>query len=310
MALIWKYKTLKGECIRMKKIIFEGCGTAIVTPFSEDGVNFEEFKRLIEFQIAEGVDAIIVCGTTGESSTMSKEEKEQAIQFVVKTVKKRVPVIAGTGGNCTRSAIEMSQYAESVGVDGLLVVTPYYNKTTQAGLIAHYSAIAKATSLPIILYNVPSRTGVNILPSTLLELAKIENIVAVKEASSNISQIAEIASICGDQLTIYSGNDDQVVPILSLGGKGVISVLSNVAPKDTHEMVASYLSGDIETAKEIQLKTLPLSKALFCEVNPIPVKAALTMMGYNVGIPRLPLIEMTESGKERLKKEMSTYGLI
>lgn len=310
MALIWKYKTLKGECIRMKKIIFQGCGTAIVTPFSENGVNFEEFKRLIEFQIAEGVDAIIVCGTTGESSTMTKEEKEQSIQFVVETVKKRVPVIAGTGGNCTRSAIEMSQYAESVGVDGLLVVTPYYNKTTQAGLIAHYSAIAKATSLPMILYNVPSRTGVNILPSTLLELAKIENIVAVKEASSNISQIAEIASICKDQLTIYSGNDDQIVPILSLGGKGVISVLSNVAPKDTHKMVASYLSGDVETAKELQLKTLPLSKALFCEVNPIPVKAALTMMGYKVGVPRLPLIEMTESGKERLKKEMSTYGLI
>ena len=225
----------------MKKVIFKGCGTAIVTPFTDNGINFDEFKKLIEFQIKENVDAIIVCGTTGESSTMTTEEKKSAIKFVVETVNKRVPVIAGTGGNCTSSAIEMSKYAESVGVDALLVVTPYYNKTTQGGLVVHYSAIASSTNLPIILYNVPSRTGLNISPATCLELSKIENIVAIKEASGNISQVAQIANLCGDNLAIYSGNDDQIVPILSLGGLGVISVLSNIMPKYTHDIVNEFL---------------------------------------------------------------------
>lgn len=293
----------------MKKVIFKGCGTAIVTPFTDNGINFDEFKKLIEFQIRESVDAIIVCGTTGESSTMTTEEKKSAIKFVVETVNKRVPVIAGTGGNCTSSAIEMSKYAESVGVDALLVVTPYYNKTTQGGLVAHYTAIATATHLPIILYNVPSRTGLNITPATCLELSKIENIVAIKEASGNISQVAQIANLCGDNLAIYSGNDDQIVPILSLGGLGVISVLSNIMPKYTHDIVNEFLIGNVSKSRELQLNVLPLVSALFCEVNPIPVKAALNAMNINVGLPRLPLIEMTSSGKEKLIQEMKKYNL-
>ena len=268
----------------MKKILFKGCGTAIATPFTEDGVNFEEFKKLIEFQIAEGADAIIVCGTTGESSTMSEEERKQTIKFAIDTVSKRIPVIAGTGANNTKSAIEMSKYAESIGADGLLIVTPYYNKTTQTGLIAHYTAIAKEVTLPIILYNVPSRTGVNISPETCLELSKIENIVAIKEASSNISQIAKTASLCKDNLKIYSGNDDQIVPILSLGGIGVISVLSNIEPKFTHNIVENYMNGNIKEACKSQLKCLPLVDALFCEVNPIPVKEALNLLGYNLSL--------------------------
>ena len=291
----------------MKKILFKGCGTAIATPFTEDGVNFEEFRKLLEFQISEGADAIIVCGTTGESSTMTEEERKQTIKFAIDTVNKRIPVIAGTGGNNTKSAIEMSKYAESVGADGLLIVTPYYNKTTQAGLIAHYTAIAKEVSLPIILYSVPSRTGVNIAPETCLELSKIENIVAIKEASGNISQIAKIASLCQDNLHIYSGNDDQIVPILSLGGLGVISVLSNIQPKFTHNMVMTFLNGNTEEAKNAQLKCLPLVEALFCEVNPIPVKEALNILGYNYGIPRLPLIEISNSGKEKLEKAMKEF---
>lgn len=293
----------------MKKVIFKGCGTAIITPFTEDGVNFEEFRKLIEFQIAEGVDSIIVCGTTGESSTMTTEEKKETIKFAIDVANKRVPIIAGTGGNCTKSAIEMSKYAEKVGADGVLIVTPYYNKTTQAGLIAHYKAIAEAINIPIILYNVPSRTGLNITPATCLELSKIDNIVAIKEASGNISQVAEIANLCKDNLAIYSGNDDQVLPILSLGGLGVISVLSNIIPKDVHNMVKYFFNGNIKEAMRLQLKTLNLSSALFCEVNPIPVKAACNMIGFNVGVPRLPLIEMSDSGKERLKKEMINYGL-
>ena len=224
----------------MKKIIFKGCGTAIVTPFTDDGVNFEEFEKLLENQIANRIDAIIVCGTTGESSTMSLEERKKTIQFAVDVVHKRVPVIAGTGGNCTKSAIEMTKFAESAGVDGALIVTPYYNKTTQQGLVAHYKAIANETKLPIILYNVPSRTGVNILPKTCLELSKIENIVAVKEASGNLSQVAEIANLCGEDLAIYSGNDDQILPVLSVGGIGVISVLSNIMPEFTHTMVDDF----------------------------------------------------------------------
>lgn len=294
----------------MKKILFKGCGTAITTPFNEQGVNFKEFKRLIEYQISEHADAIIVCGTTGESSTMTEEEKKDTISFAVKTVAGRIPVIAGTGGNNTSSVISMTKWAETVGVDGLLIVTPYYNKTTQSGLVAHYKAIAKETSLPIILYNVPSRTGLNILPETCLELSKIENIVAIKEASGNISQVAKIAQLCKDNLHIYSGNDDQIIPILSLGGLGVISVLSNIAPKDTHNLVNLYFEGKIKEAVKLQLDALPLINALFCEVNPIPVKAALNMLGYDFGVPRLPLVEMSDSGKEKLKKEMIQYGLL
>lgn len=294
----------------MKKILFKGCGTAIATPFTEDGINFEEFKKLIEFQIAQGADSIIVCGTTGESSTMTEEERKQTIQFAIDTVDRRIPVIAGTGSNNTKSAIALSKYAESVGADGLLVVTPYYNKTTQNGLIAHYTAIANEVSLPIILYSVPSRTGVNITPETCFALSNIENIVAIKEASGNISQIAKIASLCKDNLHIYSGNDDQIIPILSLGGIGVISVLSNIEPKFTHNMVMNYLEGNKEKALEAQLKCLPLVEALFCEVNPIPVKEALQILGYNYGIPRLPLIPMSKAGKEKLEKAMKEFKSI
>lgn len=294
----------------MKKILFKGCGTAIVTPSDENGVNFKEFEKLIEFQISEGIDALIVCGTTGESSCMTLEERKQTIEFAVKVANHRVPIIAGTGANCTQSAIDFTKWAESAGVDGALIVTPYYNKTTQEGLIAHYTAIANSTSLPIILYSVPSRTGVNITPQTCLELSKISNIVAIKEASGNLSQIAEIKALCRENLHIYSGNDDQIVPILSLGGLGVISVLSNIAPKFTHEMVTNFQNGKIIESTDMQLDSIYLTKALFSEVNPIPVKAALNILGYNVGIPRLPLIEMTEKGQEKLKQEMKQFGLI
>lgn len=294
----------------MKKIIFKGCGTAIVTPFDENGVNLKEFEKLIESQIANKVDSIIVCGTTGESSTMTIDERKQTIEFAVKTVNGRIPVIAGTGGNCTQSVIEFTKWAESIGVDGALIVTPYYNKTTQDGLIAHYSAIASQTKLPIILYSVPSRTGVNILPQTCKKLSEIENIVAIKEASGNLSQIAEIANLCKDNLNIYSGNDDQITSILAVGGIGVISVLSNIAPEYTHNIVENFEKGNVKSSIEAQLKAIPLVKALFCEVNPIPVKAALNMLGYNVGTPRLPLIEMSSAGKEKLKSELLTFGLI
>ena len=288
----------------MKKILFKGCGTAISTPFDENGVNLKEFEKLIEDQIQKNVDAIIVCGTTGESSTMTTEEKKQAIECAVKTANGRIPIIAGTGGNNTKQVIENSKLAESLGVDGLLIVTPYYNKCTQKGLVEHYKVIAQSVSLPIILYSVPSRTGVNIEPKTCLELSKIENIVAIKEASGNISQVAEIAHLCGDNLHIYSGNDDQVLPVLSLGGLGVISVLSNVKPEYTHNMVQNFFDGNIEEATKMQLNALPLIKALFAEVNPIPVKAALNIQGYNFGIPRLPLTPLTEGKMEVLKKEL------
>lgn len=288
----------------MKKIIFKGCGTAIITPFDEDKVNFKEFEKMLEDQIANHIDAIIVCGTTGESSTMTLEEKKETIKFAVDVVHKRIPVIAGTGANCTKSAIEMTKYAEKVGVDGALVVTPYYNKTTQDGLVAHYTAIAKETNLPLILYNVPSRTGVNILPKTCQELAKIENIVAIKEASGNLSQVAEIANLCGENLNIYSGNDDQILPVLSIGGIGVISVLSNIMPEFTHTMIEDFWNQNIEKAITAQIKAIPLIEALFCEVNPIPVKAAMNMIGYKVGIPRLPLIEMSKANQEILKLEI------
>lgn len=289
----------------MKKIIFKGCGTAISTPFDENGVNLKEFERLIENQIQNKVDAIIVCGTTGESSTMTTEEKKQAIECAVKTANGRIPIIAGTGGNNTKQVIENSKLAESLGVDGLLIVTPYYNKCTQKGLVEHYKVIAQSVSLPIILYSVPSRTGVNIEPKTCLELSKIENIVAIKEASGNISQVAEIAQLCGDDLHIYSGNDDQILPILSLGGLGVISVLSNVKPEYTHNIVQNFFDGDIQKATKMQLDALPLIKALFSEVNPIPVKAALNIQGYNFGTPRLPLTPMTAEKMEVLKQALN-----
>ena len=294
----------------MKKVIFEGCGTAIATPFTENGVNFEEFGKLIENQIENEIDAIIVCGTTGESSTMTKEERKETIKFVIDKVNGRTKVIAGTGGNNTKEAIEMSQYAESVGADGILVVTPYYNKKKKKGLVVHYTAIANSVSIPMIMYSVPSRTGVNILPETCLELSKVENIVAIKEASGNLSQIAKIASLCGDNLTIYSGNDDQIVPIMSLGGRGVISVLSNVMPKFTHDMTKNYLNGNVKEACRMQLDSIDLIDSLFAEVNPIPVKYALNLMGYDYGIPRLPLIELSDVNKEKMKAVMRKHNLI
>lgn len=294
----------------MKNTIFEGCGTAIVTPFTEDGVNFEEFKKLIEFQIENEVDSIIVCGTTGEASTMTTEERKETIKFAINTIAKRTKVIVGTGSNNTKTAIEMSKFAEEAGADGILVVTPYYNKTTQQGLIAHYTEIAKSVKLPIIMYSVPGRTGVNIAPETCKELSKIENIVAIKEASGNISQVAKIASLCQDDLAIYSGNDDQIIPVLSLGGKGVISVLSNVMPKYTHDMTKKYLEGNVEHATKMQLDVIDLIDALFIEVNPIPVKYALNLMGYDFGKPRLPLIELSDKNKKLMEDVMKKHELI
>lgn len=291
----------------MKKILFKGCGTAISTPFDENGVNFKEFERLIEDQIQNKVDAIIVCGTTGEASTMTTEEKLETIKCAVKTSNGRIPIIAGTGGNNTKQVIEYSKQVEQLDVDGLLIVTPYYNKCTQNGLIEHYKEVAKNVSLPIILYSVPSRTGVNIEPKTCLELSKIENIVAIKEASGNLSQVAEIAHLCGDNLNIYSGNDDQIVPVLSLGGIGVISVLSHVLPEYTHDMVHNFLNGDVKKATKMQLDAIPLVKALFSEVNPIPVKAALNILGYNYGIPRLPLTKMSIEKEKILKDEIAKF---
>lgn len=288
----------------MKKILFKGCGTAISTPFDENGVNLKEFEKLIENQIQNKVDAIIVCGTTGEACTMTTEEKIATITCAVKTANGRIPIIAGTGGNNTKQVIEYSKEIEKLGVDGLLIVTPYYNKCTQAGLIQHYQEIAKNVSLPIILYSVPSRTGVNMEPKTCLTLSKIENIVAIKEASGNLSQVAEIAHLCGNNLSIYSGNDDQILPVLSLGGIGVISVLSNVMPEYTHNIVQNFLDGKINTAKQMQLEAIPLIKALFSEVNPIPVKAALNLLGYHFGVPRLPLTKMSEEKEKILKSEL------
>lgn len=294
----------------VKKSLFIGCGTALVTPFTKEGIDFDTFKKLIDFQLQQGVDALIVLGTTGESSTMSLEEKKQVAKFVIDNVHKQVPVIVGAGGNNTKSVIEFSKYAENVGADGLLLVTPYYNKTTQNGLIMHYTEIAKNTSLPIILYNVPSRTGLNIEPKTCLELSKIPNIVAIKEASGNISQIAKISSLCGDNLHIYSGNDDQTLPILSLGGIGVISVLSNIAPKFVHNMVFDYLSGNYTLAKDSQIKAISLIDSLFCETNPIPIKSALSMIGYDSMRVRLPLVPMSIEKQQILEKEMKKFNLI
>lgn len=294
----------------MKKTVFEGCGTAISTPFTEDGVNFSEFGRLIEEQIQNEVDAIIVCGTTGESATMTDDERKETIKFAIEKVNKRTKVVVGTGSNNTKTAIEMSKYAESVGADALLVVTPYYNKTTKRGLLEHYKAISKEVTLPIIVYSVPSRTGVNITPETCLELSKIENIVGIKEASGNISQVAKIASLCGDSLDIYSGNDDQIIPVLSLGGKGVISVLSNIMPKYVHDMTKKYFDGNQKEATKMQLEVLDLVDALFSEVNPIPVKYALNLKGYDFGKPRLPLVELSEENKANMEHVMKKHNLI
>lgn len=289
--------------------LFTGSGVAIVTPFNEEGVNFKKLEELLEWHISNKTDAIIVCGTTGEASTMSEQERKETIKFTVEVVGGRIPVIAGTGTNNTKASVEMSKWADSIGVDGLLVITPYYNKTTQRGCIEHFRAIANAVTKPIIVYNVPSRTGFNITPATLLELSKINNITAVKEASSDIVQIAEIAHLCGDKLDIYSGNDDQIVPLLSLGGKGVISVVGNILPEDTHNIVEKYFNGDQIGALKLQLKMLPLIKALFIETNPIPVKTAMNLMGMEVGGLRLPLIDMSDRNLEILKKEMLSYGI-
>ena len=292
----------------MKDIIFKGCATAIVTPFDEnDNINFDELKKIVDFQIDNKVDSIVVCGTTGEASTLSKEEKEELIKYCVKVVNKRVPVIAGVGSNSTKIVIKNQEYAEKVGVDGLLVVTPYYNKTTQKGLIEHYKTIAENTSLPIILYNVPGRTGLDILPHTYLELSQIKNIVATKEASGDISKILKIRKLCKDNLNIYSGNDDQIIPILSLGGIGVISVLSNIMPKYIAEIVEKYLKGKVEESSNMQIEVAGLIEYLFKEVNPIPVKEALNIIGFNCGTPRLPLIKCSEELKEKLKLEINKY---
>ena len=292
--------------------IFKGAGVAIVTPMKANGeVNFEKFKELIEFQIANGTDAIIVCGTTGESSTLSHEEHLEAIKYCVDTVAGRIPVVAGTGSNCTETAVYLSTEAEKYGVDGVLLVSPYYNKATQNGLYQHFKTVAEAIKVPVILYNVPSRTGCNILPETVVRLCTdVENIVGVKEASGNISQIAHLASIANGKVDIYSGNDDQIVPILALGGIGVISVLSNVAPRQTHEICQKFFDGDIEGSRKIQLDAMELCHALFCEVNPIPVKKALNLMGMEAGALRMPLTEMEPANACRLEKAMKEFGIL
>lgn len=295
----------------MKQPVFTGAAVAIITPMHADGtVNFEELGRIIDDQIAHGTDAIVICGTTGESAALNHEEHVECIRFAVKHTAKRVPVIAGTGSNDTAFAIEISKEAEEAGADALLLVTPYYNKTSQAGLIAHYTAIANAVTLPCIIYNVPSRTGVNLQPATLAELAKLPNVNAVKEASGNISQVADVAALCGEELNIYSGNDDQIVPILSLGGKGVISVLSNVAPQQAHDICAAWFSGDTAKSLKLQLKALPLCHALFADVNPIPVKWAMNRLGWNAGPLRLPLVEPSVAVQQSLENEMKAYGVL
>lgn len=292
--------------------IFKGAGVAIVTPMHEDGtVNYEEFAKLVEFQIANGTDAIIVCGTTGESSTLTHEEHLDVIRYCAEVVNKRIPVIAGTGSNCTETAVYLSREAEKYGVDGLLLVSPYYNKATQNGLYHHFKTVADSVKLPILLYNVPSRTGCNILPETVVRLCRdVENIVGVKEASGNISQIAHLAAIAKGCVDIYSGNDDQIVPIMSLGGLGVISVLSNVAPAQTHAICQKYLDGDVKESCRLQLEALDLCNALFCEVNPIPVKKALNLMKMTGGTLRSPLTEMEQPNVERLEKAMREYGIL
>ena len=291
--------------------IFEGAGVAIITPMKQDGsVDFDELRKIIDFQIDNGTDSIIICGTTGESSVLSDEEHMECFRVAVDQVNGRVPVIAGSGSNCTESAIHYSKEAQKYGADAVLLVTPYYNKATQNGLKAHYTAIAKAIDLPIILYNVPSRTGCNIQPQTAVDLARnVDNIVAIKEASGNISQVAKLAQLAEGCIDIYSGNDDQIVPLMSLGAKGVISVLSNIAPKQTHDIVNMYLKGDVKGSCELQLKALPLIEKLFCEVNPIPVKKAMNLLGFSAGSLRLPLTEMEEEHATLLREEMIKFGL-
>ncbi len=292
-----------------KKTVFTGAGVAIVTPFNDNGIDYDAFRGIIEYQIANKTDAIIVCGTTGESSTMPDEEHLAAIKFAVDTVAGRIPVIAGAGSNDTKHGVELCKAAEKLGIDGLLLVTPYYNKTSQRGLYEHYKAMAEAVNVPIILYNVPSRTGLNIDVKTLKKLAQIDNIVGIKEASGNIAYATQVAAEC-PELDMYSGNDDMIVPIMSLGGKGVISVLSNVMPAETHDICEKYLTGDVKGSLELQLKLLKLVKALFIEVNPIPVKTALNLMGMKAGKLRMPLYEMEEQNLEFLKEAMAELNLL
>ena len=292
--------------------IFEGAGVALVTPFHADGeVNYDKLEEILEEQIANGTDAIISCGTTGESSTMSHEEHIDVVRFTCQVVKNRIPVIAGTGSNSTREAIHLSEAAQEAGANGLLLVTPYYNKATQAGLAAHYTAVADAVRIPILLYHIPGRTGVTMAPETIVKLCReVPNIVGVKEASANFSAIAQIMNLAEGCVELYSGNDDQIVPLMSLGGKGVISVLSNVAPRQTHDICQAYLDGDVKRSCRLQLEAIPLINALFCEVNPIPVKASMNLMGKEVGSLRLPLTEMEPQNKERLEKAMKEYGIL
>lgn len=287
--------------------LFKGSGVAIVTPFTNDKVNFNKLEELLEWHVESGTDAIIICGTTGEASTMSESEKKEVIKFTVDVINKRIPVIAGTGSNNTLSAISMSKWAESIGVDGLLVITPYYNKTTQKGIVEHFKAIDSNVNIPIIVYNVPGRTGLNIAPKTLLKLCNLKNIVAIKEASGNISQIAEMKALCKDKIDIYSGNDDQIIPILSLGSMGVISVAANLFPKDIHDICQLYLNGNHTEALTLQLKMLPLINSLFIETNPIPVKTAMNVLNMEVGNLRLPLCEMDQSNLSILKEELEKY---
>ena len=292
--------------------LFEGAGVALVTPFKENGeVNYEKLEEIVEEQIAGGTDAIIACGTTGEASTMTHEEHLDVIEYICRVTQKRIPVVAGTGSNCTETAVYLSAEAEKRGADGLLLVSPYYNKATQKGLMAHFTAVADAVKIPVILYNIPGRTGVTIKPETIAALCRdVDNIVGVKEASGNFSAIATLMSLSDGKVDLYSGNDDQIVPLLSLGGKGVISVLSNVAPRQTHDICASYFAGDVKTSAALQLKAIPLITELFSEVNPIPVKAAMNMMGKGVGPLRMPLTEMEPQNQEKLKKAMTAYGIL
>lgn len=291
--------------------IFEGAGVALVTPMNEDGsVNYTKLKELLEFQVANATDAIIICGTTGEASTLSEEEHLECIRYTCEVIAGRIPVIAGTGSNCTASAIYLSKEAEKCGADGLLVVTPYYNKATQNGLKAHFKAIAGAVSIPVILYNIPGRTGTRMTPQTVVDLCtEVPNIVGVKDATGDISEVAEVMSLSKGKVDLYSGNDDQITAVMSLGGKGVISVLSNILPKETHDIAASYLQGDAAKSCELQLSYIPLIQALFCEVNPIPVKRAMNFMGMEVGSLRLPLTEMEDANAERLLQEMKKAGI-
>ncbi|MBQ7036157.1 MAG: 4-hydroxy-tetrahydrodipicolinate synthase [Clostridia bacterium] len=293
----------------MKKLPFTGSGVAIVTPFKNGQIDFDKLGELIEYHIANETDAIIVCGTTGESATMPDAEHISCVEYSVKKAAGRIPIIAGAGSNDTHHGVQLSIAMEKVGADALLSVTPYYNKATQKGLIKHYTAISEAVNIPIILYNVPSRTGVNIQPETLLKLSELDNIVGVKEAGGNISQVAKIASLCGDKIAIYSGDDDMIVPVMSLGGVGVISVVANILPKETHDITALFAQGDVKGARELQLKMYDLIKALFIEVNPIPVKTAMNMLGFDVGELRMPLCEMEDKNAAVLRAELEKFGL-